>query len=1296
MTTKSVDTTTARAPLPFGLGREAHCSVSSCQQPGVPLPAPGSQLHDQVAHALSTLFSTFFATSLRYLGVSEILDWLHVNATVDAWLLTGFEQGRTPTEVIEELNLLVGRGAIKSVIVAALNQDDEAWATSLREVGFSSGMSMAYEGIISQLKYNKSAPMPCLHTLMTPTGLAMLKSAPLKNAFPVCPPRERPSPQPLLNSIRSLIAAGALSGPAWKQASVWRPQVRRASAAYHAMCKDVAEEVVSDTAFSTEYNIFLDSISQPLQLLQLIAEDFEECFGPGACKGLLGVGDVGGQNLIQIMVSWVPARDEVHIVLKGVKLISRKAVTRLQDFCAAKRPSELLARVKARVSEKQERERIATLLDKKRARLGEIIAEQLGWANEDPAASRRDDERAETKRRNEQLKKERATLEAAIQTLVNRETELAVASEQERIARAAATEGLANGNIGAAAKALGLSVPSNAAALANSEIAEPIHKKPEELAMRQGSSKDLLFSSVNDPFAATAPRAVSPSIQSAKGKAKAVLPLPSSRSPARYGPRGSAVPSLPLRAMSPVSSTKTSSRAASPMASLKHKHTTAAASLHTPPPSPPRHGSLFRSRRQHHDPGYDEEGDEDEHDGEHGCAACAAALIDRTMGPVLAQRSLSASTNTSSASLHPVDEALPPTERSQPIATVMKQKSTNEEKLSVRPAPSTPMPTPTVASVPAPVQKEVEAPPPPAAAFVPQPGVIAEPQPVVAAAAVVKPTPKLAEPSTVTTQPRPMVNQSAAPVDTPAASPAARTGSSSKKKKKKKAFSEDKTSVVRPSTPVATNAQAQKPSSTLPRTDRLIAAMNKGMGLSPPSPADSAKSSTLPPYVDASVANVFPDGSINMSRVVGFQRFIPKCCSPDRCTGNTPNYIVWDQLDMLLVEVCLSAFKYELIDNLAVPLEAVRDRFAKRYLLSGGKMADADGETLEMDDVMRQLADPKIGMASMWSSLQQQDVQAYTQRVLAVSLRKLMDVFRAQLGEVCVCRLSNHPEVLATAHQRLTECEQADRNEPIELGGMHQQAFIKWCHAQLREGKLSGPEWHGTERQYRVADFLFAWSDAFDAAIDRMISHQPYALAEDLTTLIAQLGGVRMLDWALRLSRDGTRRAETDARMTMNEVLSIHEDKRLLKEWDRLIKLGVKQVMRGRDLNAEVAEDQKQSGNQHFAASEWTESLTCFATASLIDPTVSTYWTNAAAARLKIGGRSQFSEAVADCTYALALDPGCVKALYRRGNALALLGLWDRAVADLTELVRVCPTDPSRQALAWVKACRAEQVARKK
>jgi hypothetical protein len=437
----------SRPPLPFGLGREPSCD--NCLSPDVPLPAAGTPLHDQVAHSLSSLFSTFFATSLRYLGVSEILDWLEQNHTIDAWILTGLEQGRTPSEVGNESNLAVGRGALKSVIKAALEQEDEAWATSLREVGFSSGMSMAFEGVIAQLKYNKSSPLPCLHTLITPSGLAMLKSAPLKHAFPVCPPRTAPSSHSLLTSIRADIASKTLQGSLWKQSAIWKPQVRRAFAKYHAMVKEVAEDIVCDPAFSKEYHIFLESISQPINLFDLISQDFSAEFGLGACKGLLGVGDAGGMNLRQIM-----------------------------DFCAAKRPSELLARVKQRVAEKQEqkqeKEKAKVVFDKMRARIEAIKRVEEGMSSS-----------GEDQLRRKMLGEERDGLERLV------ELELAAASD---------------------------AVGSNK----EQQVDDPCKSK-------QGSSKDLgykISSDILDPFAACAPRAVSPALTSskAKGKGKAVIP----------------------------------------------------------------------------------------------------------------------------------------------------------------------------------------------------------------------------------------------------------------------------------------------------------------------------------------------------------------------------------------------------------------------------------------------------------------------------------------------------------------------------------------------------------------------------------------------------------------------------------------------------------------------------------------------------------------------------------------------------------------------------------------------------
>lgn len=57
---------------------------------------------------------------------------------------------------------------------------------------------------------------------------------------------------------------------------------------------------------------------------------------------------------------------------------------------------------------------------------------------------------------------------------------------------------------------------------------------------------------------------------------------------------------------------------------------------------------------------------------------------------------------------------------------------------------------------------------------------------------------------------------------------------------------------------------------------------------------------------------------------------------------------------------------------------------------------------------------------------------------------------RATLGEICICKLSQHIDILREARHRLQLCEQADRQIPIDLPEMDPQAFMKWCHIQLR------------------------------------------------------------------------------------------------------------------------------------------------------------------------------------------------------------------------------------------------------
>lgn len=141
----------------------------------------------------------------------------------------------------------------------------------------------------------------------------------------------------------------------------------------------------------------------------------------------------------------------------------------------------------------------------------------------------------------------------------------------------------------------------------------------------------------------------------------------------------------------------------------------------------------------------------------------------------------------------------------------------------------------------------------------------------------------------------------------------------------------------------------------------------------------------------------------------------PQCCPPDRCTGDKANYAIWPQLDGLLYETCLAGFKCEslpcsaapraslrrfilppladeLIDNLAAPLEYIRDQLAKTYLSMGGLMTIEGGAVKDMSSFVR------LAEKGMWSAVTHLEVQDFTQRTLAVSLQKLMEVFVSRLA----------------------------------------------------------------------------------------------------------------------------------------------------------------------------------------------------------------------------------------------------------------------------------------------------------
>lgn len=270
------------------------------------------------------------------------------------------------------------------------------------------------------------------------------------------------------------------------------------------MLREIAEELVSgDPSFSEEYRIFLENISQPIQLLQLIADDFETEFGPDAQRGLLAVGDAGGDNIMSIM-----------------------------DFCAAKKPSELLARVKQRVVEKHERERRTQEISALRSQIKELDTQIRGLLLDYRSGEIGPERTLELQKELEKTLDQRDAVKKEVEDLQAAEDQEVRDQKREKMER---DRRLASVGIKIEETATSVSTPVGASlgSLASMAYSTPIdgqdalgdeEEEKENIGFKLGSSRDLLKDEIpSDPFAATAPRAVSPMPGSRKGKAKALV-----------------------------------------------------------------------------------------------------------------------------------------------------------------------------------------------------------------------------------------------------------------------------------------------------------------------------------------------------------------------------------------------------------------------------------------------------------------------------------------------------------------------------------------------------------------------------------------------------------------------------------------------------------------------------------------------------------------------------------------------------------------------------------------------------
>lgn len=184
----------------------------------------------------------------------------------------------------------------------------------------------------------------------------------------------------------------------------------------------------------------------------------------------------------------------------------------IMDFCAAKRPSELLARVKQRVAEKQGREKRSKEIISLRGMIKDLDTQIRALLLDYRSGEIGPERTEELQKELEDKLDQRDALKKTVEDLQAVEDQEVRDQKREKMAREMRGGGKTDGERGG--------IEGDKASLTPLDENEEQEKKGFKL----GSSKDLLMEEIpSDPFAATAPRAVSPLPGSRKGKAKALV-----------------------------------------------------------------------------------------------------------------------------------------------------------------------------------------------------------------------------------------------------------------------------------------------------------------------------------------------------------------------------------------------------------------------------------------------------------------------------------------------------------------------------------------------------------------------------------------------------------------------------------------------------------------------------------------------------------------------------------------------------------------------------------------------------
>ncbi|KAJ3361122.1 hypothetical protein GGF31_002451 [Allomyces arbusculus] len=112
-------------------------------------------------------------------------------------------------------------------------------------------------------------------------------------------------------------------------------------------------------------------------------------------------------------------------------------------------------------------------------------------------------------------------------------------------------------------------------------------------------------------------------------------------------------------------------------------------------------------------------------------------------------------------------------------------------------------------------------------------------------------------------------------------------------------------------------------------------------------------------------------------------------------------------------------------------------------------------------------------------------------------------------------------------------------------------------------------------------------------------------------------------------------------------------------------------------------DDAKEKGNAAFTAGRYAEAVELYTEALSMDPSNKALnaklYSNRATARSKLG---KYTDAIADCTAALEIDPDFYKVLLRRADCFGKTDKWDQALRDYKAAYNLKPTNDVRTAMA--------------